>query len=122
MADIYNIKINVDTELMKIAGVTVSGNFPKANAKMPHINFGVGNNADPMLANSNRGILQDLDIFIDVWHNKATDTLADSVDDKMTGLGFRRSFAADLNDPSGLNRKTMRYRGVLDTRSMRVHQ
>lgn len=118
----YDVKPDVLSVLETIPDVTVSGDFPAEGAKMPHISFYELANNEGLTTNDTVGILSDISIQIDVWHNRSTGSLAQQVNEKMNSIGFRRQFQADLNDPSGLNRKTMRYRGVVDSRTKRVHQ
>lgn len=118
----YDAKPDVLNVLETIPNVTVSGDFPAKGAKMPHISFYELANAELYTASDTVGLLTEVAIQIDVWHNNSTGALAKQVNEKMNSIGFRRQFAGDLNDPSGLNRKTMRYRGVVDIRNMRVHQ
>lgn len=118
----YDAKPDVFSVLSTIPNVTVSGDFPAANASMPHISFYELANNEVMTTSDTVGILSDISIQIDVWHNRSTGDLASQVNEKMNSIGFRRQFARDLNDPSGLKRKTMRYRGVVDSRSKIVYQ
>lgn len=116
----YDVKPQLNTLLSAIPSVTVSDAFPAATAKMPHISFYELANSDPLTIGN--GPLSEIAIQVDVWHNRSTGTLAAQVDTAMNGIGFRRQMAADIPDPSGLKRKTMRYRGVVDARSGRVSQ
>lgn len=116
----YDVKPIIQQSLSTIPGVTVGDAFPKADTKLPYISFYELTNSDPLtIANSP---LSEISIQIDVWHNRSTGALAGQVDEKMNSIGFRRQMAADVPDPSGLKRKTMRYRGVVDARTGRVSQ
>lgn len=117
----FDVKPIINDLLSSIPGVAnVSDVFPKADDTMPVITFYELANSDPLtIAN---GPLSDISIQIDVWHNRSTGALAAQVDEKMSSIGFRRQMSADIPDPSGLKRKTMRYRGVLDVRSGRISQ
>ncbi|MCG7406780.1 hypothetical protein MH117_05060 [Paenibacillus sp. ACRRX] len=116
----YDIKANVNTLLSSITGITVSDAYPKDFNKLPHISFYEIANSDPLtIANSP---LTDINIQIDIWHNRSTGQLASDVDMKMNSIGFRRSFASDVPDPSGVKHKTMRYKGVVDARNGMVYQ
>lgn len=116
----YDIKPDVMKQLDQIEGVSISDAHPKDWAKLPHISFYEGSNFDPLRIQN--GPLSAITIQVDIWHNKSTGTLAAEVDARMNSIGLRRDFAADLNDPSGIKHKTMRYRGVVDTRNGRVTQ
>ncbi|MFC5468413.1 hypothetical protein ACFPPD_06750 [Cohnella suwonensis] len=116
----FDVKPEINALLSAIPGVTVSDAFPTAKAKMPHISFYELSNGDPLTIAA--GPLSDISVQIDVWHNRSTGLIASEVDARMNSIGFRRQMSADLPDPSGLKRKTMRYRGVVDVRSGRVSQ
>lgn len=116
----YDIKPDVMKQLEQIAGVTVSDAYPKDFSKLPHISFYEASSRDPL--GIKNGPLTAVAIQIDVWHNRSTGSLAAEVDNRMNSLGLRREFAADVPDPSGIKHKTMRYSGVVDTRSGRVTQ
>lgn len=117
----FDIKPEIFSLLSTIPGVVrVSDEFPSADAAMPVITFYESANSDPLTIKT--GPLSDISIQIDVWHNRSTGALAEQVDEKMNSIGFRRQMSADLPDPSGLKRKTMRYRGIVDVRSGRVSQ
>jgi hypothetical protein len=116
----YDVKPEVYTALSSIPNTTVSDAFPKGLAETPRITFGEANNANYLKMKVNR--LSEINIQIDVWHKSSTGALAALVDGKMNELGFIREFASDLNDPSGIKRKTMRYRGIVDSVTKLVHQ
>lgn len=116
----YDVKPQINSLLESIPGVTVSDAFPKSPAETPRITFYELANNDPIKINN--GPLSDIAIQIDVWHTRSTGALAAAVNEKMNSIGFRRQFAADMPDPSGIKRKTMRYRGVVDMRTLLVHQ
>lgn len=117
----YDVKTEIRTLLLTIPGVVrVTDEFPSADAEMPVITFYELSNTDPLTIAD--GPLSDISIQIDVWHNRSTGALAQQVDQLMNSIGFRRQSSGDIGDPSGLNRKTMRYRGVVDSRTGRVTQ
>jgi hypothetical protein len=116
----FDIKPHILTLLQAIPGATVSDAFPKKDAKLPHISFYELINSDPLTISS--GPLNEISVQIDIWHNRSTGALAATVDGAMNGIGFRRQASNDIPDPSGMKRKTMRYRGVVDIRTGRVSQ
>lgn len=116
----YDVKPEVNALLSAIPGVTVSDAYPKDWKRLPHISFFELENSDPLGIQS--GPLSEVAIQIDIWHNKSTGELAATVDAAMNSIGFRRRLAADVPDPAGIKHKTMRYHGVVDTRSGRVSQ
>ncbi|OMF54680.1 hypothetical protein BK138_16105 [Paenibacillus rhizosphaerae] len=115
----YDVKPEVNTLLSSIPGVTVSDAYPKDFTQLPHISFYENANNDPLKIKA--GPLSDIAIQVDIWHNRSTGALAAAVEAKMGSIGFRREFSADVPDPN-VKHKTMRYRGVVDTRTGLVYQ
>lgn len=116
----YDVKPEILALLESIPDVTVQGEYPKEFVNLPLISF-------YELANDENkpeipGVLTEVSIQVDVWSKRSTGALAQQVNDLMNSIGFRRQMARDVPDPSGVNRKTMRYRGVIDARSKRVTQ
>lgn len=116
----YDAKPEIYSLLKTIPDVTVTDVFPKGVAETPRITFYELANLDPLKISS--GPLSDIAIQVDVWHKSSTGTLAAAVNARMNSLGFRREFAADIPDPSGIKRKTMRFGGKVDSRTKLVHQ
>lgn len=116
----YDVKPEINSLLSTIEGVTVSDQFPAGPAQTPHITFKEADNSN--YRNMRTEFQSEIIILIDVWHTRSTGAIAKEVDDKMASIGFLRQFASDMNDPSGIKRKTMRYRGVVDSRTNLVHQ
>lgn len=116
----YDVKPEINTLLSSIPGVTVSDAYPKDFKKLPYISFYEIDNSDPLKLSQE--YLTDISIQIDIWHNRSTGSIAQQVNEKMNSIGFRRKFMTDVTDPSGIKHKTMRYRGVVDTRNLLVYQ
>ncbi|MEC1177619.1 hypothetical protein P9B03_03910 [Metasolibacillus meyeri] len=116
----YDVKPEIFTLLNTIEGVTVSDEFPSGSAQTPHITFKEANNSNYHSMHSE--LQSEIIILLDVWHTRSTGAIAQAVNEKMASIGFLRQFQADLNDPSGMKRKTMRFRGVVDKRTKLVHQ
>ena len=51
---------------------------------------------------------------IDIWDNKSTSRAALAVDEALAGLGLKRTQCMDVDDPSGLKHKIMRYEVIID--------
>lgn len=115
----YDIKPQIFNLLKEIEGVTVSDAYPKDWSKLPHISFYEQFNSDYLKKGPED--LTEVVIQIDIWHNRSTGAIAQAVDEKMNSIGFRREFAADVPDPN-VKHKTMRYRGIVDKRSLLVYQ
>lgn len=58
---------------------------------------------------------------IDIWHPTSTSQAAVAVDAALTPLGLERAMCADVEDPSGLKHKQMRYEGVVDVKNQLVY-
>ncbi|WP_438312223.1 hypothetical protein [Sporosarcina sp. FA9] len=116
----YDVKPEIFSLLSSIPGVTASDQFPTGPKQTPHITFKEADNSNYRKIRTE--IQTEITILIDVWHTKSTGAIAKKVDEKMSNIGFLRQFATDLNDPSGMKRKTMRYRGIVDKRTNLVHQ
>ncbi len=116
----YDIKPQVKILLESIEGVTVSDAYPKDFTRLPHISFYEQANSDYL----KRGpeYLTEIVLQVDIWHNRSTGLLAQQVNEKMNSIGFRREFASDVPDPSKVKHKTMRFRGIVDTRDLLVYQ
>lgn len=115
----YDIKPLVKGLLDTIPDVMVSDAYPADFTKLPRISFYEQANNDYLKKGPEH--LTEIVIQVDIWHNRSTGSLARQVDEKMTSIGFRRELAADLPDPS-VKHKTMRYRGIVDSRNNRVYQ
>lgn len=54
---------------------------------------------------------------IDIWDNTSTSAAALSIDAEIAGsLGLERTFCQDVDDPSHLKHKVMRYEAILEAR------
>jgi hypothetical protein len=58
---------------------------------------------------------------IDIWNNQSTSEAAIKVDKALSTLGLVRKQCNDVDDPSGLKHKIMRYEGILDIDTNTVH-
>lgn len=116
----YDVKPQVLALLDTIPDVTVTAQYPQSFANLPHISFyEVGNDEN---VTAYPGLLTEVSIQVDIWHERSTGSLAQQADELLNSIGFRRQMAMDMADPSGVNHKIMRYRGIIDTRSLRVSQ
>lgn len=116
----FDVKPFVLQALKTIEGVTVSDAYPSDFSKLPHISFYEVKNEEGV--NALPGRLTDVAIAIDVWHNRSTGPIAKQVNEKMNAIGLGREFSYDVPDPSGVKHKTMRYRGLIDSKTLLVHQ
>lgn len=51
---------------------------------------------------------------VHIWDNKSTSKTACDVDKVMSSFGLKRSSCSDINDPSGMKHKQMRFEAVYD--------
>ncbi|MFF2449367.1 hypothetical protein ACFVSW_20195 [Neobacillus sp. NPDC058068] len=116
----YDVKPQIKSLLKSIPDVSVSDVFPNGPAETPRITFYELANVDSLKINNSP--ISTIAIQIDIWHTRSTGVLAAAVNDVMNSIGFRREFAADVPDPSGIKRKTMRYGGKVDARNLLVYQ
>lgn len=57
---------------------------------------------------------------VDIWNNRSTSETAKTVDEVMSSLGLKRTQCADVDDPSGLKHKVMRYEMYIDVDTNQV--
>lgn len=100
--------------------LTVKLNYPKTISQTPLITyFQMGNTSTKI------SVRDHISYQIDVWSDDGEEciTLAQMVDEKMCGLGFKRDYASpdsDMVDASGYKRKILRYSSYVDTRTNRL--
>lgn len=58
---------------------------------------------------------------VDIWHRKSTSAVAVLVDKAVSALGLKRTQCTDVEDPSGLKHKQMRYEMVIDVKWLTVY-
>lgn len=58
---------------------------------------------------------------IDIWARRSTSTAAVAVDSAVAALGLKRTQCMDVEDPSGLKHKQMRYEMIIDVRTGAVY-
>ena len=58
---------------------------------------------------------------IDIWSRKSTSAVAVAVDQAITPLGLKRIQCTDVEDPSGMKHKQMRYEMVIDVKTGQVY-
>lgn len=58
---------------------------------------------------------------VDVWPMRSTSSAAVAVDAALSPLGLKRTQCMDVEDPSGLKHKQMRYEGIIDVNSRQVY-
>lgn len=58
---------------------------------------------------------------IDVFHRRSTSAAAVAVDAAISALGLLRTSCQDIDDPSGMKHKQMRYEMVIDVETGQVY-
>lgn len=58
---------------------------------------------------------------IDIWARKSTSVAAVAVDQAIATLGLKRIQCMDVEDPSGLKHKQMRYEMIIDVKTKQVY-
>ena len=58
---------------------------------------------------------------IDIWARRSTSAAAVAVDQAIAALGLKRIQCMDVEDPSGLKHKQMRYEMVIDVKTKQVY-
>lgn len=58
---------------------------------------------------------------IDLWARKSTSVVAVAVDQAIAELGLKRIQCMDVEDPSGLKHKQMRYEMIIDVKTKQVY-
>lgn len=116
----FNIKPYVFEKLAEVVGEdNVSDLYPFEFGGFPYITYYEQYNGD--LFKINREVYTEIIIQVDIFHNRSTSDLAQQVNEKMGELGFKREFARDIPDPSGIKHKTMRFRVVVNNDTGQVY-
>lgn len=109
----------VSDALAEIPNVTVTGNYNVGMKSLPCIVYKELVNEK---ASKGPEIKTNLAYSIDIYSESSTTTIAGQVDEKMANLGFRRGTCPDLDDPSGLRHKNMKYTGVYNWLNKRIYE
>lgn len=110
-----NVKDQIYTAL---CGVTenVTDTYPKAWETFPTIQY-VEEENKVYERTGNQEEKAYVRYKIDIWDNKSSSQTALAVDAAISTLGLVRTSCGDVNDPSGLKHKMMRYEGIIDMHS-----
>lgn len=111
-------KEKVAKALSTIKGATVAASYNMAMKQFPSILYAEVVNIP--LSKGNEARTQ-LAYSIDIYSKQSTTELASSIDEILTGLGFKRGQCLDLDDPSGLRHKNMKYTGVYDANTKFIY-
>ena len=120
-----NVKEQVYQAICNISG-NVSDGYPKDWAMLPAIQYmEEENNVNDWVSDAEGNFIEAssyLRYRVDIWNNQSTSTAALAVDEAIAPLGLRRTSCMDVDDPSGLKHKVMRYEGILNIEDQKVYQ
>ena len=115
--------LNVKADIYKaIEGLTdnVSDGYPKNWAELPAIQYVEEENKVVEYTD-----MQEQKAYVryrvDIWDNRRTSEIALKVDKAISMLGLKRSQCMDVDDPSGLKHKVMRYEMIIDVVTSQVY-
>lgn len=98
----------------------VGDGYPKDWAKLPAIQYMEEDNSVFEWTDGKESKAHLL-YRVDIWNNTSTSACALQVDKAMAALGLRRKQCNDVDDPSGLKHKVMRYEGIIDVEDETVY-
>lgn len=104
--------------LSTIEGAAVAASYNLAMKQFPSILYAEVVNIP---INKGKEARTQLAYSIDIYSEKSTTELACAVDDALTRIGLKRGQCMDLDDPSGLRHKNMKYTGVYDTNTQLIY-
>lgn len=119
-----NVKDEVYTALtseeMQEITKNVSDGYPKEWAVLPAIEYTEEDNS--VYEWTSEGEEKSHLLYrVDIWNNTSTSQAALAVDKALSALGLRRKQCNDVEDPTGLKHKVMRYEGIIDVNSRFVY-
>lgn len=120
-----NVKAQVYDAIKDITS-NVSDGYPKSWADLPAIQYTEEENIVRDWTNDSEGQFREmassLRYRIDIWNNQSTSAVMLAVDEAISPLGLRRTMCSDVEDPSGLKHKVMRYVGVINCENEQIYQ
>lgn len=114
-----NVKDQVYEAIREICD-NVSDGYPKEWAQLPAIQYTEEDNSVYEWTDGEEQ-MSHLLYRIDIWNSTSTSDTAMEVDAVIARLGLKRKQCHDVDDPSGLKHKVMRYEGVIDVNSQMVY-
>ena len=120
-----NVKAQVYQAIHDITE-NVSDGYPKSWDDLPAIQYTEEENNVSAWTYDANGVFSEQESYlryrIDIWNNQSTSDVTLAVDAAISPLGLRRTSCMDVEDPSGLKHKVMRYEGVLNLEDQMVYQ
>lgn len=114
-----NVKDQVYDAIKEITE-NVGDGYPKDWAKLPAIQYMEEDNSVFEWVDGKES-KSHLMYRVDIWNNTSTSVFAMQVDAALAALGLRRRQCNDVDDPSGLKHKVMRYEGIIDVEDETVY-
>lgn len=112
-------KQRVANALATIDGVTVTASYNIAMSKLPSILYAEVVNTK---ANEGKEKRTNLAYSMDIYSNTSTTNIASKVDEAISAIGLKRGQCLDLDDPSGVRHKSMKYSGVYDYNTNKIYE
>ena len=114
-----NVKDQIYAALCKVTD-NVTDVYPANWAQFPVIQYTEEDNS-VIERTDNKEDKAKVRYRIDIWHNASTSAIALQVDDAIAALGLQRTGCGDVDDPSGLKHKMMRYEMIIDVHTEQVY-
>ena len=108
------VKEDIYAALSTISDAQVLDIYPKTWTKLPVIVYQEEDNKVQETSDNNHEDYSYVRFAIYIWATGSTTALACAVDAAIAPLGLIRIQCSDVDDPSGLRHKVMRYEGVID--------
>ena len=110
-----NVKDKVYSELSNVFD-NVSDAYPNNWSNMPAIQYMEEDNHVHTWT-SEQEELSYVRYRIDIWDTVSTSEASLKVDEQLSALGLKRTSCQDVDDPSHLKHKVMRYEAILEPRA-----
>lgn len=107
-----NVKDLIYEALSKVCN-NVSDAYPTSWAELPAIQYMEEDNKVHTWTDDKEDISY-VRYRIDIWDNISTSMTALAVDEAISKLGLERTFCQDVDDPSHLKHKVLRYEAILE--------
>lgn len=116
-----NVKDEVYRKLSEALGESsVTDAYPKDWSELPAVQYTEEDNKVAEWTDD-KETLSYCRYRVDIWHNRSTSETAGKVDEAMSSLGLKRTQCSDVDDPSGLKHKVMRYEMIIDVDTYQVY-
>lgn len=120
-----NVKDQVYAAIQDVCE-NVSDGYPKSWADLPAVQYMEEENVVHNWTYDEQGTFREMSsrlrFRVDIWNNQSTSATAATIDARISALGLRRTTCMDVDDPSGLKHKVMRYEGILNHEDQMVYQ